>query len=477
MSSPRSPIPNALPQGATPIIVPPRLQKQQQQEELARHKHQQHHRGLSSNSHIRSASNDNTTPTRLRPPVEGSSLLINRSNRLRSESNPLNSSSSHRYNNSGAPPAEATTAATSGSSQRSPLTSPNDVPPNRFRARSNTTGSPLQERPKEPDRMRDRREYEDTPRAAREDPKSTLPLLTGTSLRKRFQFAKEAINTTISGEERWPGSDDSDFEGESHVSRVLREYTYKKESNNKLLAPETPLSPISPLTPTTPRTPVIPERSESIVKHQELREAIRKNIRVVTNPNVLSRSATGSSNHMSPVTPSPTTPGGGMMEYQGLLLKSRDRSGHQPSRSVDGIRDGRSHDHNKAHGDAVAPVPGAGPTLAVPTMINGRPANRFRTSSDASLNEALGRLEGKRNQDALLAQVSHLGSTRARSPHRGQRAYRDHIDVVPPPPLPTPKSEFRQQMSPPPALSLAPKVLGASRRPRQRQLEQPSQYI
>lgn len=325
-------------------------------------------------------------------------------------------------------------------------------------------------------------------------------------------------------------SDDSDYEGESHVSRLLREYSDKKEAqevaakiaeldrmsiNDDKVVITPPITPVTPVSPVTPLTPVIPERSESIARHKDLREAIRKNIQVNTSPSVLSRAAGNSSHHhynmyspstLSPLTSSPTTPGGGTKDYYGLVLRARGESGHQPSRSVDGSRNGtsKSHGHdgtrnNTNNGDiaallsapASAPALAPASTLAVPVMTNGR-INRFRTSSDASLSEALGRLEGKRNQDALLAQVSHLGSTRARSPHRGQRAYRDHIDVVPPPPLPTPKSEFRQQLQLQqhqqhqqqgslPASSSMSKGSSTSRRAhgqRERQLEQPpSQYI
>lgn len=240
---------------------------------------------------------------------------------------------------------------------------------------------------------------------------------------------------------------------------------------------------------------MIPERSESIVKHKDLRETIRKKIQVNTSPSVLSRPTGNSIHHhhnmyspstSSPLTSSPTTPGGGTKDYYGQLLKSRGERGHQTSRSVDSLRSGRSgHDstrNNSTNNSDVAskpsPVspPTSASTLTVPGTTSSRVGNRFRTSSDASLSEALGRLEGKRNQDALIAQVSHLGSTRARSPHRGQRAYRDHIDVIPPPPLPTPKSEFRQQLQQQQQKGLSP-VSSSPKGPNTpRRLEQ-SQYF
>ncbi|KAK3818997.1 MAG: hypothetical protein J3Q66DRAFT_339068 [Benniella sp.] len=364
---------------------------------------------------------------------------------------------------------------------------------------------------------------------------ATLAQSTGTALWNRFRTARDVINTTILGEERWPDSDESDYEGESHVSRILREYTDEKEAHIvavKIAAldrlaitppitpvtpispasPFTPSTPLTPITPTTPTTPAIPERSESIAKHQDLREAIRKNIRVNTSLGVLSRTVTGNGDHhhhhnmyspstLSPLTSSPTTPGGGTKDNYGQLLRGRSGSGHHPSRLEGGSRNGfnKSHGHGATHNNtnnsdttppASTSVSPSASTLAVPVATNGRVGNRFRTSSDASLSEALGRLEGKRNQDALLAQVSHLGSTRARSPHRGQRAYRDHIDVVPPPPLPTPKSEFRQQFhlqqqqqkAPSQVLPISNTTrraqhLGTHGQRKQQPEQQPSQYI
>ncbi|KAF9963530.1 hypothetical protein BGZ65_002550, partial [Modicella reniformis] len=184
---------------------------------------------------------------------------------------------------------------------------------------------------------------------------AALAQSTGTTLWNKFRAARDVINATISGEERWPDSDDSDYEGESHVSRVLREYADKKESQEiaaKIaeldnmadvtppITPVTPVSFVTPVTPTTPVTPVIPERSGSITRHQDLREAIRKNIQVNTNPSLLGRSsATGNHNNSpshhtrysplspSPLTASPTTPsgttGGGSKDYYGQSLRAR----------------------------------------------------------------------------------------------------------------------------------------------------------
>ncbi|KAF9917150.1 hypothetical protein BGZ65_013010, partial [Modicella reniformis] len=54
----------------------------------------------------------------------------------------------------------------------------------------------------------------------------------GTTLWGRLKAAKDVINATITGEERWPDSDDSDYEGETHVSRVIREFADKKEEED-----------------------------------------------------------------------------------------------------------------------------------------------------------------------------------------------------------------------------------------------------
>ncbi|KAF9271992.1 hypothetical protein BGZ74_005515, partial [Mortierella antarctica] len=54
---------------------------------------------------------------------------------------------------------------------------------------------------------------------------------TGTTIWSKLRAAKDIINTTITGEERWPDSDDSDYEGESHVVRTLRELKEKREAD------------------------------------------------------------------------------------------------------------------------------------------------------------------------------------------------------------------------------------------------------
>ena len=180
-------------------------------------------------------------------------------------------------------------------------------------------------------------------------------------------------------------------------------------------------------------------------------------------------------NNGSPPAPTSLASSASSSDYLVRSRKARGQTGHQPSRSEDTssaspapFRPIRTREiGQKPAGTLSPPESPASATLPTPTSPNTpsssssasleapRIGNRFRTSSDASLSAALGRLEGKRNQDALVAQVSYLGSTRARSPHRGNRAYREHIDVAPPPPLPTPKSDYRQQrqqpLTPPPS--------------------------
>jgi len=129
-------------------------------------------------------------------------------------------------------------------------------------------------------------------------------------------------------------------------------------------------------------------------------------------------------------------------------------SGHQPSRSEDNTFGRRLVTGAEGVASNIGRS-GSNGSLSV------KVGNRMRTSSDASRDEALGRLEGKRSQDALVAQISHLGSTRARSPHRGQHAYKDNIDTEPPPPLPTPKSTFRQRQPLMPSAS-SPALLKSS---------------
>ncbi|KAF9402706.1 hypothetical protein BGX21_009059 [Mortierella sp. AD011] len=417
---------NPLPQGMP--IIPPRLQQQQQQEVIEKHRRlQQHNQQMQQTqgsfriqgNHSRSVSNGNPRYRQAENEPSSNSYNYNNGNnndsngfsqyngggRLRSESNPShssNSSSENYYESLWATShnrANSSGSSASGYSARTGLAN-----------RSNTTGSSFQERMRERDRekqQREREERETAARAFREDlsmdsslnqpPVTTSPPTSNkkAAIWNKLRAAKDVINATITGEERWPDSDDSDYEGESHVSRVLRELLDKKEADNvaaKIVELEM-MDKVSAI------PPPIPKRSASN-RNRNIRDAFKRE-----------NSNSGSSNSSH----------GDVYEQS---LRSRGENGHQASRSEDIMTNG-----------------GALTTNGVSAVR----MNRFRTSSDASLSEALGRLEGKRNQDALVAQVSHLGSTRARSPHRGNRAYKDNIDTVPPPPLPTPKSSYRQQ--------------------------------
>ncbi|KAF9131295.1 hypothetical protein BGX30_013146 [Mortierella sp. GBA39] len=373
--------------------------------------------------------------------------------RLRSESNPSYSSNPNN-------------------SMHSPGGTRDGVPSRAKSSGTAASGSSFQDRLRERDRERqgrerEREEREAAARAIHEDPKvntaastnsmtatataaaakeaeaaaATTAQSTGTALWNRMRAAKDAINVAITGEERWPDSDDSDHEGESHVSRVLREYSDKKKIE------ELDRMPIaSPLSSSS--------STGSNYRNRTLRDAIRQEH--------------GANNSSSPA-PTSLASSASSSDYLVRSRRARGETGHLPSRSPSApLRPIRTREiGQKPAGTLSPPESPASATLPTPTSPNTpssasletpRIGNRFRTSSDASLSAALGRLEGKRNQDALVAQVSHLGSTRARSPHRGNRAYREHIDVAPPPPLPTPKSDYRQQRQQP----LTPPSSGSS---------------
>ncbi|KAI7830333.1 hypothetical protein BC939DRAFT_440226 [Gamsiella multidivaricata] len=447
---------HAMPQGMP--IIPPRLQQQEQQQVLERHRQkqqQQQQQGSvrSQSSHNRSVSNGSAPHRPHRPLDSSNTSTSNYSNsnnnsssinnyssssngRLRSESNPAYSSSNssassnsnHSYGNHYR--TNSSGSSVGGYSQRTGN--------GNLATRSNTTGSSFQERMKERDRekqQREREEREAAARAIRDEPRLNAALnqaanatataaaaaqTTGSALWNRLRAAKDVINATITGEERWPDSDDSDHEGESHVRRVLREYADKKEAQEMAAKiAELELTPIV----------TVPTRSGSLSRNR-LRDALghqRMDHHQTTITSNAAASPPNSANSNSSMSSTSTT-----QNYYGQSLRARDESGHQSSHSEDSAP-------GSLRSGLLSPPP-------APATTNVRIGNRFRTSSDASLSKALGRLEGKRNQDALEAQVSHLGSTRARSPHRGQRAYKDNIDTVPPPPLPTPKSSFRQQL-------------------------------
>ncbi|KAF9372859.1 hypothetical protein CPB97_000969, partial [Podila verticillata] len=286
---------------------------------------------------------------------------------------------------------------------------------------SSTTASSFQERMKERDRenrQRERQERDAAARAIREDPNLNIiangmanapagpAQSTGTTIWNRLRAAKDIINTTITGEERWPDSDDSDHEGESHVMRTLRELNEKREADEiAQKISELEMTPYNGTNKTLAKSPSVgsfqSSHSGSSGRNQYLRDAAR-----------------GGGAPTSPT--SPSSPAGGQ-DYYGRLIRARgESSGHQQSRSEDtSIRRMRTRGESDASNTS---------------SNNNVSGNRYRTASDASRDEALSRLEGKRTADVLNAQISHLGSTspraRANSPHRGPSGRRP----VPAPP-------------------------------------------
>ncbi|KAF9919241.1 hypothetical protein BX616_010493 [Lobosporangium transversale] len=371
--------------------------------------------------------------------------------RMRSGSNPAPSSNSRHYrNNSNANNLQEDWASS-------------------LSTRSNTTGSSFQDRLRERDRERQQKEREEREmavKALREDTNqsafnttsdlfaATTPAVqsTGTTLLNKLRATKDVINDAIAGEERWPDSDDSEYGGESHVRRVLREYADKKETT-QAAAKIAELEAI----------PIIPTKSGS--RSQNTRRMVRKeniinNVRAINTTNIINYSispqASPSATSGLPTPPSP-------LDMNSYSQHQRARGGNNVSSRPEDSTKGRENSDRSLINDHQNNPINSNTTLHPPVRIN-----RFRTSSDASLSEALGRLEGKRNQDALIAQVSHLGSTRARSPHRSNRTFKENIDTSPPPPLPTPKNNFRQhqQTTPrslsPPSSATTPSPLTSS---------------
>ncbi|KAG0347091.1 hypothetical protein BG004_000094, partial [Podila humilis] len=220
---------------------------------------------------------------------------------------------------------------------------------------------------------------------------------TGATIWNKLRAAKDIINTTITGEERWPDSDESDHEGcESHVTRVLREYQEKKEADEiARKISELEMSPYnSNSNQTLHKSPSQASFSStsSSGRNPYLRDGGRKDYQG------------------SPT--SPTAAGG--QDFYGRPFRARGDSNansnndHQPSRSED-----ISSRRMRSRGESDASNGSSGHSGF----------NRYRTASDASRDEALSRLEGKRTADVLNAQISHLGSTRVRahSPHGGRR--------------------------------------------------------
>ncbi|KAG0200972.1 hypothetical protein BGX28_006103 [Mortierella sp. GBA30] len=260
------------------------------------------------------------------------------------------------------------------------------------------TASSFQERMKERDREKQQREREEHSRLDTAASTTATPAAgSGTTLWSRLRAAKEVIKDTITGEEKWPESDDSDYEGESHVIRILREYADKKEDEEMAAKiAELDMMPISGSGSKATGT------NSTSGRNQYLRDAVRKE---PATPSIISST---SSNEQD--------------DYYGRSLRSRgeatnaraDPSEHSWSPSTPTISTtSSSSSSNSNYGSN---------NLTVGSAATG---NRFRTASDASRDDALSRLEGKNQGDKLAAQVSHLGSTspraRANSPNPGNR--------------------------------------------------------
>ncbi|KAF9944288.1 hypothetical protein BGZ70_004832, partial [Mortierella alpina] len=230
----------------------------------------------------------------------------------------------------------------------------------------------------------------------------------GTTLWNRLKAAKEVINATITGEEKWPESDDSDYEGETHVTRILREYADKKE-DEEMAAKIAELDMMPTSGPGSKAT-----GAGSTSRNQYLRDAVRKE---PSTPSIIS---TTSSNEQE--------------DYYGKSLRARgestsaraeaaERSWSPASASVSTSNSNNSYSSNNL-------------------TVGSATKNRYRTTSDASRDDALSRLEGKSEGDKLAAHVNNLGSTspraRANSPNIGHR---------PQDPASSSSSSYQQQQS------------------------------
>ncbi|KAG0375949.1 hypothetical protein BGX24_008467 [Mortierella sp. AD032] len=279
------------------------------------------------------------------------------------------------------------------------------------------TALSFQERMKERDREKQLKEREEREAAARSvhndsrDPGSsngaTPPTsaqasstTAGSTLWNRLKAAKEVINATITGEEKWPESDDSDYEGETHVSRILREHADNQEEAEmaKKIA-ELEMTPY-----------------ESSSKSSSLSRA--------TGASAAGGSDSGSSNgygnrsqymrDRDTARKEPSSGNGGASgeDYYSRSLRARGAGGDgTTSPSISSMNSGVS---NNSYGSSSSG--GREPASA----------NRYRTTSDLSRDDALSRLEGKSQGDKLATQVSHLGSTtprggRANSPNPATR--------------------------------------------------------
>ncbi|KAF9144471.1 hypothetical protein BGX30_012678 [Mortierella sp. GBA39] len=279
------------------------------------------------------------------------------------------------------------------------------------------TAMSFQERLKERDRekqQRDREEREAAARSVREDlrgdsgsnvatPTSASTATTTGSLWNRLKAAKEVVTATITGEEKWPESDDSDHEGETHVGRVLREYADKREEAEMA-------KKIAELE----MTPYSDSKSSSLSK------ATGAGVSSTSSSNSGSGSRSQYLRDRDAPRRDPSSGGGGAdrEDYYGRSLRARGLGADEAtSPSISSTNSGVS---NNSYGSSSS---GGNPPAS---------ANRYRTTSDLSRDDALSRLEGKSEGDKLAAQVSHLGSTtprgaRAHSPNPSSRN-RDYQD-------------------------------------------------
>ncbi|KAF9354348.1 hypothetical protein BGX26_007822 [Mortierella sp. AD094] len=263
------------------------------------------------------------------------------------------------------------------------------------------TATSFQERMRERDREKQQREREEREAAARAvhtrldtaTPSSTATPAAGagTTIWSRLRAAKDVINATITGEERWPDSDDSDHEGESHVCRILREYTDKKEERE--LAAK-----IAELEMTPVDAPSSLSRATGASRNQYLRD-----------------DAGGRKESPSTIS---STSSGDREDHYGKSLRARG----EPSGGSDPSERSWSPSMSSSSTNTSSSSYGSN-NLNVNSSSGG---SRYRSTSDVSRDDALSRLEGKSQGDKLAAQVSHLGSTspraRANSPngHRPQ---------------------------------------------------------
>ncbi|KAF9578260.1 hypothetical protein BGW38_006038 [Lunasporangiospora selenospora] len=300
-----------------------------------------------------------------------------------------------------------------GSGSRTPTSSSSSFQ-DRMNGSKTPTASSFQERMKERDRerqLREREERELAARGIREETRQETSQTTaapaaagsGNTLWGRLKAAKEVFNATITGEEKWPESDDSDYEGESHVGRILRDRADKKEEQE--LAAKIAELELNPYASTS-TTSSLSKATGTASRNDYLRKDYA--------PSTVSSTSSGDNDdHYTrslrargelPVNTGPD-----------LAERSWSPSVSSANTTNSGQGYGSNNSYNNNNNNNNLGVSGGG--------------NRYRTSSDASRDDALSRLEGKSQGDKLAAQVSHLGSTspraRANSP-MGHRQDNQH---------------------------------------------------